>query len=214
MLSTDSPRHRHVLAAPALVLSAVFLWACGGGEDSQADGGSAESDAAVSTVEEAPAPAAPVPPTGDLQAPEWFSVDHDARTVAMTLTAGTTNANNYWNYMGTLHGELSVTVPVGYEVSIDFVNNDQVMAHSVGVSEGDGTFGATVEAIAVFEGAMTGNPTSMIDGTMPGESQTISFTAERAGTYLLVCYIAGHAITGMWGWFIVSEDGSAGVIGA
>ena len=193
-------------AAPlSLAALALTLVACGGGDQ--------PAPAAEEPEEASPAPA-PTPPTGALTTPEWFSVDHDARTVSMALIAGTTNANNYWNYVGTLHGELSVTVPVGYQVEIELINKDRVMAHSVGVSEGDGTFGAVVEPVAAFEGAMTANPTSMVDGTMPGEAATISFTADRAGTYQLVCYIAGHAITGMWAWFIVSEDGSAGVIGA
>lgn len=196
-----------------LALGALFpIIACGGGDQSEpadADGGAVEE-----AVAEEPASDAPAPPAGELGLPEWFGIDHEARSVAMTLTAGTNNRNNSWNYMGTLNGELLVTVPEGYSVTIDFVNRDRVMAHSVGVSEGDGLFGATVEPIAAFEGAMTKNPTSMIDGTMPDESQTISFTADTAGTYLLVCYIAGHAITGMWAWFVVSTDGSAGVIGA
>ena len=200
--------------AASTALLAFLFAGCGGSDEPGTDAEGPEPEAVETQVEEAPASNAPTPPSGELTTPEWFTVDHDARSVSMTLTAGTTNANNSWNYMGTLNGELSVTVPVGYQVSIELVNNDAVMAHSVGVSEGDGTFGAVVEAVAAFEGAMTANPTSMIDGTMPGQSDTFTFTADTAGTYQLVCYVAGHAITGMWAWFIVSEDGSAGVIGA
>ena len=46
---------------------------------------------------------------------------------------------------------------------------------------------------------------------MPGETETVTFTADAAGTYTLVCYIPGHGTTGMWIYFVVSADGSAGV---
>jgi len=71
-----------------------------------------------------------------------------------------------------------------------------------------------VEPIAVFGGAATENPGSMIDGTMPGETETVIFVAEIAGSYTIVCYIAGHSLTGMWLYFNVSSAGSVGVQGA
>jgi uncharacterized cupredoxin-like copper-binding protein len=51
----------------------------------------------------------------------------------------------------------------------------------------------------------------MIDATTPGEEETIQFVAERAGQYALVCFIPGHAAVGMWTYFNVSADGTAGV---
>jgi uncharacterized cupredoxin-like copper-binding protein len=65
----------------------------------------------------------------------------------------------------------------------------------------------------VFEGAITENPQSMIDGVMPGESETITFVADAAGNYSLVCYVPGHSAVGMWLFFNVSGDGEAGVQG-
>jgi uncharacterized cupredoxin-like copper-binding protein len=38
--------------------------------------------------------------------------------------------------------------------------------------------------------------------------------ASEAGEYSMVCYIAGHAVSGMWIKFVVSADGEAGVLGA
>jgi uncharacterized cupredoxin-like copper-binding protein len=46
---------------------------------------------------------------------------------------------------------------------------------------------------------------------MPGESETITFTASQAGEYSLVCYVPGHAMIGMYVHFNVSADGEAGV---
>jgi uncharacterized cupredoxin-like copper-binding protein len=53
----------------------------------------------------------------------------------------------------------------------------------------------------------------MTDGTMPGESETVTFMASEAGEYTMVCYIPGHAVSGMWLRFVVSADGEAGVTG-
>jgi uncharacterized cupredoxin-like copper-binding protein len=50
----------------------------------------------------------------------------------------------------------------------------------------------------------------MQEATQPGASESISFTADAAGAYTLVCYIPAHAATGMWINFTVSADGAAG----
>ncbi|GIT51724.1 MAG: hypothetical protein Ct9H300mP15_19370 [Gemmatimonadota bacterium] len=43
---------------------------------------------------------------------------------------------------------------------------------------------------------MTSNPASMMESTMPGQRESIQFTVDQAGNYSMVCYIAGHALTG------------------
>ena len=143
--------------------------------------------------------------------PAWMLVDNDARTVSMTITAGTTAENNRWNFGGAIKGEMLITVPVGYEVTLEFVNDDPLMAHSLGISTETGSFGAMIDATPAFPGAMTQNPTSMVDATMPGQRETIVFTPDATGEYTMVCYIPGHAVTDMWVYFNVSADGAAGV---
>lgn len=190
----------------ASVLPLVLVAVSCGGDAPSPDAPSGEPAA------EAPAPApSRARPTGALEIPEWFSVDHDARTVTMTITAGSTADNNYWNFNGYVKGELLVAVPVGYAVTIDFVNEDPTMPHSIGVSSELDNFMVPLSPQPVFPGAISGDPTSMISATMPGERETISFTASEAGNYSLVCYIAGHTAVGMWVLFDVTADGSAGV---
>jgi FtsP/CotA-like multicopper oxidase with cupredoxin domain len=145
--------------------------------------------------------------------PDWYQIDESARTVNLTVTAGLTNDNNYWNFNGAIRGALAINVPEGYTVTIDFINEDPNMAHSVGVSSELENFTLPPAAVPVFEGAITQNPGSMIDGTMPGERETIQFVADRAGEYTLVCYIAGHTAIGMWLYFNVTAEGEAGVQG-
>ena len=191
-------------------LAAVFV-ACGGGEP--ANSGSGGSGAASQPAAAAPA-AAPPAATGAMTMPAWFSVDNDARTVNMTITAGLTPDNNYWNLNGATTGAMTVTVPQGYTVSIEFPNRDPNMVHSLGVSPETSSFALPPEPTPVFAGGITENPGSMIDGTMPGETETIQFVADAAGNYSLVCYTPGHSAIGMWIYFNVSSDGQAGVQGA
>lgn len=184
--------------------TALFLGlaACGGSDTAEMD---APADAA-------PAATAPAADAGAMTMPEWYRMDGDQ--VELDIVAGSTDRGNYWNYNGAQFGEMTIMVPVGSNVTINFSNNDPNMAHSVGISEGFETAPAMVDAVAVFEGAISENPTSMTEATMPGQATTISFVASEAGEYTMVCYIAGHAVSGMWVKFVVSADGEAGVMGA
>lgn|SRR5690606_1109186 len=197
---------RYAKLLPALT---VFFVACGGGET--ADSG----DAAVDTDTATAAPPAASRPTGPMTMPEWYAVDRDAQTVELTLTAGQTNANNYWNYNGKINGAMAIAVPEGYTVTITLVNQDPNMPHSVVISDQLSNFTAPISPVPVFEGAATENPMSMVDATMPGESETISFVAGQAGNYSLVCTVPGHSALGMWLWFdVVPADAEVGVQGA
>jgi len=191
----------------ALLSTALFFTlagvACGG---SDADSGAA--DAPGATPEPADAPA-----NLEMSMPDWYQIDEGARTVTLTITAGATMDQNYWNFNGfTKAGGGSIIVPEGYTINIDFVNNDPNMAHSVGIEEWTETWGGTVDVSPVFEGAVTDNPGSLTDATMPGETESISFVADAAGEYAMVCYVPGHAAIGMFVKFIVSSDGTSGVM--
>lgn len=186
------------------------LAACGGGEPAQDQPASQPAAAAPAQGAETAAAA----PSGEMTMPDWFHVDQAAKTVHMTITAGATDALNHWNFNGAHNGSMTITVPEGYAITIDFKNADPAMAHSLGIIAATSNFGAMLEPNPVFPGAITENPTSMTEATMPGTETTISFTASTAGSYSMVCFIPGHAATGMWVHFNVSGDGSAGVQGA
>jgi FtsP/CotA-like multicopper oxidase with cupredoxin domain len=191
---------RHYM--PILTVAVV---ACGGGEPANTSQGGSQPAATPAAATLA------APPTGPMTTPEWFMVDNDARSVHVTLIAGETSANNYWNYNGATNGGLAITVPEGYTVTIEQVNRDPNMAHSVGVLPLPANFSMPPQPNPVFAGAITENPTSMIDATLPGETESITFVAGQAGTYALVCLIPGHSAVGMWLYFIVAADGQAGI---
>lgn len=190
-------------------IAAIFglgLAACGGGEVGQ------ETETA-DTAEAETARAAGQPAGGELETPGWYQVNHDARTVTLDIVAGQTDANNRWNFNGHANGNATVVVPQGYEVTVNFENADPANPHSVAIDSRTGAnWPATFESpTPAFEGAMTAGAETMTDATQPNQSETITFTADRAGSYTMVCYVPAHAATGMWIGFEVSGDGQAGV---
>ncbi|MGD8321876.1 MAG: sulfocyanin-like copper-binding protein [Gemmatimonadota bacterium] len=187
----------------------VTLTACGGGESSSDQ--MQESQPAAEPAQPAAQPAqAPDASSAPMTQPDWYQYDKSANTVEMTITAGLTDAMNHWNYNGATNGSMIITVPEGAQVSLTLKNDDPAMAHSLGIVDKVGGYSATPTAAPVFDGAVT-TPHTATEGVNPGESQTIHFTASKAGKYAAVCYMAGHATTGMWIHFNVSADGEAGV---
>jgi FtsP/CotA-like multicopper oxidase with cupredoxin domain len=189
-----------------LIAVVATLAACGGGEPAQS--GSGEGSGGAPAAQPAPAR---VPPSGPMTVPAWYVLDANARTVRMEIVAGQTADNNHWNFNGVINGSMAITVPEGYRVVITFVNRDPNMAHSLGISPETQNFMVPPQPNPVFAGAISQNPGSMIDGTMPGETETVEFVAERAGSYSIVCYIPGHTAVGMWLYFNVSASGEAGI---
>ncbi len=186
-----------------LTLGAVALLGCGSGEE---DGGPGLEPGSPTEADAAASAATPA---------DWISVDDAARTVAVALVAGETDANNRWNFNGYANGETTVVVPVGYTVTIDFENRDPVHHHSVGVLARAASHPPFFDdATPVFDGAVTANAMSMTEATAPGGgTESITFVASEAGEYALVCPVPAHAVTGMWIGFEVSESGDSGLRG-
>lgn len=190
-----------------LAVSILALAACGGGDDEGATPATASASETTAQPEaSAPAASVALPEMGEPTRPDWFVVDESARAVHISLTAGATPVKNYWNYNGHHDGNVAVTVPEGYTVTVDLINEDPAMPHSVGVSEVNVRTSAAPAPEPVIAGAITPDATSMTNGTMPGETETITFTAEEAHTYALLCYVPGHAATGMWIYLMVTPD--------
>ncbi|MXW66831.1 MAG: multicopper oxidase domain-containing protein [Gemmatimonadales bacterium] len=185
-------------------LGAFVLFGCGGGESDQPS--PAPAPAPAPATEAAAAASGPM-------AVDWISVDDGARTVTIDLVAGSTDANNRWNFNGYANGEATIVVPVGYAVTVNFENRDPVNYHSFSVLQRATSYPAIFDdATPVFEGAVTSNATSMTEATAPGGgTESISFTASTAGEYALVCPVPAHAVTGMWIGFDVSDSGESGL---
>jgi len=189
--------------------AAILLAACGGDRDAATR---APADTTASETAGGTAGGAQPAEAGKATVPAWMKVDEAAKTVSADIEAGKTPDNNHWNFNGYDNGNATLTVPAGYKVSIQMKNSDPAVAHSIGVDSKMGDFPPMFQdPKPVFPGAISEDPTSPQGGTAPGKSATISFTADKPGQYSLVCYMPGHAATGMWMHFHVTEGGKAGV---
>ncbi len=197
---------KRISALSTAILFAFATAACGGGETGgEAAGGTEEGGQAEAGQ------AAQAETGSEVSVPDWMTVDEANQTVTLDIIAGQTTDNNSWNFNGYFGGEGEILVPQGYEVTINFSNEDQNMAHSIGVGERRSSYPANFSnPQPVFEGGISSNPTSLTEGTMPGDSETVTFTAATAGEYALICYVPGHAAVGMYMDFTVTTDGTVG----
>jgi sulfocyanin len=132
-------------------------------------------------------------------APTWVTTK--GKVVTLTLVADYNSNASGFNFNGAAKGQLTGTVPVGDKVNVVFTNKAP-LPHSAQVV----AFSKTPPASSVpdaFKGANSPNPTTT--GLMGKATQKFSFTANKAGSYLLICAIPGHAAAGMWDNFVVSK---------
>ena len=131
-------------------------------------------------------------------APAQFLQVHAARhAVDLTLIASDGNSNNGFNFDGYGRGELLVSVPRGWRVTVH-CRNDGPLRNSCAVVSGP-------EATKLaFRGASTPNP---VRGLASGASATFSFTAARVGVYRLASLVPGHELARQWDVLVVTRGG-------
>jgi hypothetical protein len=147
---------------------------------------------------------------GAATVPSWMRVN--GNQVELDIVAGATPDNNHWNFNGAANGSMTITVPQGAQVTINFKNSDPAIAHSIGVAPATTPPPATPAAEPAIPGAISQNATDVAQATLTGERETITFTASQPGQYTLLCFIPGHGLAGMWVRFNVG--GEPGVTGA
>jgi sulfocyanin len=133
--------------------------------------------------------------------PRWLVVS--GRTATLTLTAAYTNAASGFNFDGDARGKMVVSVPVGYKVNVVFTNKSTIPHSAVVTAYSKRTSPGGFSP--AFRGAETKNPRS---GITKGTTQRFTFTANKVGTYAIVCAVPGHAVGGMWDVFKVTRAGS------
>lgn len=91
----------------------------------------------------------------------------------------------------------AASVPAGSPVTVNFTNNGALEHDWMLVADG-----TDVNTLAAEDALLP----EAHSGVLPaGESKTFSFTAPAAGTYQIVCTVAGHAPAGMVGTLTVTE---------
>lgn len=124
----------------------------------------------------------------------WLVSHVPTRTVQFQLIAGLSGLNGALNFDGFGDGGLTLTVPAGWHVVIHFTNHDGMLAHSAIVIADSlvPTMGASSPA---FSQAVT---LRVQQGLTATERDDMKFVADKAGSYLLICGVPGHAAAGMW----------------
>ena len=179
----------------ALVGIGFLLAGCGStaGASSTSHHASHHQTKKVSVQKKAPKQS---PASSGASGPFVASQDAAAKTVTLSVVAGATIDNFYYNFNGYDQGNATITVPAGWTVKIDF-SNESGSAHSVVVSP------SITDLTPVFPGATSPD---LSTGIQAGQTQTFQFVAQTAGSYVLACGISGQASQdGMWVKFIVSS---------
>lgn len=124
----------------------------------------------------------------------WLVTDVPTKTVQLQLIAGFSGLNGALNFNGFGDGGLTFTVPAGWHVVIHFMNHDGMLAHS-GVVIADSVVPTTGASSPAFSQAVT---LKAQEGLITTERDDMKFVADKAGSYLIVCGVPGHAAAGMW----------------
>src|SRR5437879_12767957 len=119
--------------------------------------------------------------------PTWLSVDAAARSTRFQLVAGLTGLNGALNFNGFSDGGLTFVVPVGWQTEIDFRNHDGMLPHSAEVIAPQ-----TPLPIQPVDPAIPRAFTlRLAEGLISEATDTMRFTAQPAGDYLIFCGTAG-----------------------
>jgi uncharacterized cupredoxin-like copper-binding protein len=138
--------------------------------------------------------------------PSWLTVDAGARTAKFLLTAGLTGLNGALNFNGFRDGELTIEVPTGWTVAVEFYNHDGMLPHSAQVIPDI----QPVPTAAMDRAAIARAYTDKVgEGLPPQSKDKMRFVAQPAGSYLIFCGVPGHGRAGMWIRLMVSDTAKA-----
>lgn len=135
---------------------------------------------------------------------EYLTYDGRVRTARLSIVASLDASNNALNYNGMSEGGLEIEVPLGWKVQVNLVNAGE-LHHSALVIKREAE-PPIVPANPVFRGSSI-EPADV--GIVKSARDSMTFVAERAGTYALVCGVPAHAQLGMWIRFTVSGQAKA-----
>jgi len=138
--------------------------------------------------------------TAAARGPEWMQVDEAHKIVRLDITAAEQAKDpTPFNFNGFASGKLNITVPKGWLVQMVFVNNGDI-PHSLEV--------ASLVSQIPIQGqrpAFAGATTPELDaGLASHQSAAFQFRASAPGRFRMLCGVPGHAISGMWDYFVVS----------
>jgi sulfocyanin len=144
-------------------------------------------------------------PAADAATPPWVTTT--GKVVHLKLIAAWNTVQGGFNFNGGANGKLVITVPLGDVVVVTFSNNAP-LPHSAQIV----AFSKTPPVKAVSDAFKSAHSPNPMTGTAKGTTQKFSFKAIKAGTYLLICAVPGHAAGGMWDLFVVSKTAKVATV--
>ena len=134
---------------------------------------------------------------------KFIHVDDASRSAIVTLIAGYPATDIQFNYDGYGDGSLVLTVPTGWQVTIQCENRGTVPNSCAVV--------ANASATEPLDPAWsTPNPRA---GLQPGESASFAFTPSEPGSYRIASLVAGSEASGMWARLEVKTSGRPTLVG-
>ena len=133
----------------------------------------------------------------------FIHVDAATQTAVVTLIAGHPATDIQFNYDGYGNGSLVLTVPTGWQMTIQCVNHGTVPNSCAVVADGSAT-------APLQPGWSTSDPRRGLD---PGQSESFTFTPTAKGSYRIASLVDGNEASGMWADLEVSADGVPTLLG-
>ncbi len=135
--------------------------------------------------------------------PYWLTFDVGKQLVQLLLIGAEDGTNGTMNFNGYGNGNMTVIVPFGWRVEVEFRNKGlAALPHSLVVIN-EVTPLPIEGGVPAFPRALT---RALIPGLGAGESDTFDFVANKEGRFLLFCGTTGHGVTGMWDYLVVAKD--------
>jgi hypothetical protein len=142
----------------------------------------------------------PVTGTGPGTPPDpkgYLRSDPSTQTAVLTLIAGHPASDFQFNYNGYGSGSLVVTIPVGWQVTVQCENRSTI-PNSCAVVSGK------TDLKPLEAGWSTPDP---VQGLGPGQSAAFVFTPTKPGSYRIASLVRGSEASGMWADLEVTAAG-------
>lgn len=135
----------------------------------------------------------PVRPLDPALEANFLVYDTTRKTATFQLAAGDEIPDQV-SFNGARRGGRTLTVPLGWRVTIAFANRDPALPHSATIVD---VAGPVPEQLPepVF---LRGQTVKVDEGLLEGDADEIIFLADRVGRYLIACGVIGHAQRGQW----------------
>ena len=132
---------------------------------------------------------------------KYIHIDGSSQSAIVTLIAAYPATDSQFNYNGYADGALTLTVPVGWAVTIQCENRGTVPNSCAVVA-------SSASKAPMDPSWSTPDPTRGLD---PGRSASFAFAPQEPGGYRIASLVDGHEASGMWADLEVTAGGTPAI---